>query len=135
MARANRRRKRKARTNRLHTKLFTVQEWHKVQTMEEAREGMRHCLYPPRGDRVHSGSFLASHKRPMIMFQLETSKCMDNLAEMYTIPEVDFGFVGPGDLAMSMGLATRDGVPGMMAAAELRWCYKHIVDTVRSCSS
>ena len=35
-------------------------------------------------------------------------------------PELDFGFVGPGDLAMSMGLHTRDTILGMMKAKEMQ---------------
>jgi len=101
-----------------------------VQTLAEAQEGMRHCLFAPKGDRVHNGSHLSRYKKPLIMFQLETSKCIDNLEAMYQIPEVDFGFVGPGDLAMSMGLATRDGLPMMMQAPELKWAYKYVVDVV-----
>jgi len=102
-----------------------------VQTLEEAQEGIKHCLFAPKGDRVHNGSYLSTHKKPLLMFQLETSKCIDNLKEMYDIPEVDFGFIGPGDLAVSMGLLrTRDGLPEMMNSPELKWCYKYIVDTV-----
>ena len=42
---------------------------------------------------------------------------------------MDFGFVGPGDLAMSLGLATRDSILGYMKADELKWCFKYIVET------
>ena len=53
-----------------------------VQTLEEAQEGIKHCLFAPKGDRVHNGSYLSTHKKPLLMFQLETSKCIDNLKEV-----------------------------------------------------
>jgi hypothetical protein len=42
---------------------------------------------------------------------------------------MDFGFVGPGDLAMSMGLIPRDSMLDYLKANELKWCFKYIVDT------
>ena len=63
------------------------------------------------------------------MFQLETSACIDALEEICRQPEMDFGFVGPGDLAMSLGLATRDSFLGYMKADELKWCFSYIVET------
>jgi 4-hydroxy-2-oxoheptanedioate aldolase len=100
-----------------------------VNTLEEAREAIRHCLFPPRGDRVWNGSELSRSKKAAVMFQLETSQCMDVLEEICQLPEMDFGFVGPGDLAMSMGLVTRDSMLGYLNADELKWCYEHIVKT------
>jgi 2-keto-3-deoxy-L-rhamnonate aldolase RhmA len=79
-----------------------------INTVEEAKESIRHCLFAPRGDRVWNGSELSRSKQTALMFQLETSACMDALEEICRQPEMDFGFVGPGDLAMSLGLATRD---------------------------
>ena len=100
-----------------------------VSTVEEAKESIRHCLFAPRGDRVWNGSELSRSKKPAIMFQLETSECMDVLEDLCQLPEMDFGFVGPGDLGMSMGLVTRDSMLGYLNADELKWCYKHIVKT------
>jgi 4-hydroxy-2-oxoheptanedioate aldolase len=100
-----------------------------INTVEEAKESIRHCLFAPRGDRVWNGSELSRSKKTALMFQLETSACMDALEEICRLPEMDFGFVGPGDLAMSLGLATRDSVLGYMKADELKWCFKYIVET------
>ena len=97
--------------------------------MEEAKESIRHCLFAPRGDRVWNGSELSRSKKPAVMFQLETSACMDALEEICREPEMDFGFVGPGDLAISLGLATRDSFLGYMKADEVKWCYRYIVET------
>jgi 4-hydroxy-2-oxoheptanedioate aldolase len=100
-----------------------------VNTVEEVKESIRHCLFAPRGDRVWNGSELARAKQAGLMFQLETSACMDVLEEICRQPEMDFGFVGPGDLAMSMGLATRDSMLDYMNADELKWCFRYIVET------
>ena len=100
-----------------------------INTVEEAKESIRHCLFAPRGDRVWNGSELSRSKKSAVMFQLETSACMDALEEICREPEMDFGFVGPGDLAMSLGLATRDSFLGYMKADEVKWCYRYIVET------
>jgi 2-keto-3-deoxy-L-rhamnonate aldolase RhmA len=100
-----------------------------INTVQEAKESIRHCLFAPRGDRVWNGSESSRLKRTAIIFQLETSACMDALKEVCRQPEMEFGFVGPGDLAMSLGLATRDSVLGYMKADELKWCYGYIVET------
>jgi 2-keto-3-deoxy-L-rhamnonate aldolase RhmA len=100
-----------------------------INSVEEAKESIRHCLFAPRGDRVWNGSELSRAKQTALMFQLETSACMDALEDICRQPEMDFGFVGPGDLAVSLGLATRDSLLGYMKADELKWCFKYIVET------
>ena len=100
-----------------------------INSVEEAQESIRHCLFAPRGGRVWNGSELSRSKQTALMFQLETSACMDALEEICRLPEMDFGFVGPGDLAVSLGLATRDSFLGYMKADELKWCFSHIVKT------
>jgi len=100
-----------------------------INTVEEAKQSIKHCLFAPRGDRVWNGSSLSRLKRAAVMLQLETSACMDALEEICQQPEMDFGFVGPGDLAMSLGLVTRDSMLGYMSADELKWCFRHIVAT------
>jgi 4-hydroxy-2-oxoheptanedioate aldolase len=100
-----------------------------INTVEEAKESIRHCLFAPRGDRVWNGSALSRAKKTAVMFQVETSACIDALEEICQQPEMDFGFVGPGDLAMSMGLVTRDSILGYMKADELKWCFSYIVET------
>jgi 2-keto-3-deoxy-L-rhamnonate aldolase RhmA len=100
-----------------------------INTVEEAREAIRHCLFAPRGDRVWNGSALSRTKSTTVMFQAETPACIDALEEMLHEPELEFCFVGPGDLAMSMGLRTRDSLLGFMDADELKWCFRHILET------
>ena len=100
-----------------------------INTVEEAREAIRHCLFAPRGDRVWNGSALSRTKSTTVMFQAETSACIDALEEILDEPELEFCFVGPGDLAMSMGLRTRDSIVSFMNADELKWCFRYILET------
>ena len=100
-----------------------------INDVEEAREAIRHCLFAPRGDRVWNGSALSRTKNTTVMFQCETSACIDALEEILHEPELEFCFVGPGDLAMSMGLRTRDSITKFMAADELKWCFRYVLET------
>jgi 4-hydroxy-2-oxoheptanedioate aldolase len=103
-----------------------------INTIEEARESIRHCLFAPRGDRVWNGSALSRTKNTTVMFQVETSACIDALEEICHEPELEVCIVGPGDLAMSMGLRTRDSILGFMNANELKWCFRHILETCKT---
>jgi 4-hydroxy-2-oxoheptanedioate aldolase len=100
-----------------------------VSSVADVQEAIRHCLFAPRGDRVWNGSALSHAKKSALMFQIETSACIDALAEICRQPELDFCVVGPGDLAMSMGLLTRDSLLGYMKADELKWCFSYILET------
>jgi 2-keto-3-deoxy-L-rhamnonate aldolase RhmA len=100
-----------------------------INTVEEAKESVRHCLFAPDGDRVWNGGTLSRTKKSAVMFQLETSACMDALEEICRQPAMEFGIVGPGDLAISLGLMTRDSMFGYMKADEIKWCYSHIVES------
>jgi 2-keto-3-deoxy-L-rhamnonate aldolase RhmA len=99
-----------------------------VNSAEEAREAIRHCQFPPRGDRVWDASAGSRSQHTAVMFQAETSACIDALEEILREPELEFCFVGPGDLAMSMGLRTRDSLLGFMGADELTWCYRFVLE-------
>src|SRR5215468_3968492 len=100
-----------------------------ISSVADAQESIRHCLFAPRGDRVWNGSALSRAKKSAVMFQVETSACIDALAEICQQPEMEFGVVGPGDLAMSMGLLTRDSLLGYMKSDELKWCFSYILET------
>jgi 4-hydroxy-2-oxoheptanedioate aldolase len=101
-----------------------------ISSVEDAKESIRHCRFAPHGDRVWNGSALSRSKKASVMFQIETSACVDALPEICREPEMEFGVVGPGDLAMSMGLLTRDSILGYMKNDELKWCFRYILETV-----
>lgn len=104
----------------------------RVNTAAEAETFVRSALYPPVGDRgigpgrVTSYGYnagpdyrLRANQRNLVAAQIETRQAMDNLAEIVRIPGLDMVFVGPADLASSLGL------PGM-DAPELKEAVEHI---------
>lgn len=95
--------------------------WGGAGTVSLILSALPRTLLPP--------SWHCSGKRTSIMLQIETSAALDNLAAFMSLPDVDFAFVGPGDLGFSMGLITRDTLLGFQKAPEMRWALKHIVDT------
>ena len=86
-----------------------------VQTEEEARAAVEATLYPPKGIRGVSvmsrandyGNIPGYHHFANdcigITTQIETQKTIDNLESICKIEELDGVFVGPQDLACSLG--------------------------------
>lgn len=87
-----------------------------VSSAAEAQNLVRACMYPPRGIRgcakmVRPGSFgldaaytVEAHARLCLIAQLETEEAMGRAAEIGGVEGIDSVFVGPGDLAVSMGI-------------------------------
>ncbi|MGN7870658.1 HpcH/HpaI aldolase family protein [Paracoccus sp. 22332] len=86
-----------------------------VENAAEAAEAVASCKYPPFGKRgvaaVHRASrfgaavdyFGRADDETCLIVQLESSEAVDRMAEIAAVPGVDGVFVGPGDLAASMG--------------------------------
>lgn len=86
-----------------------------VQTAEQARAAVAYTRYPPDGVRgvaaMHRGSRYGSAKGYLqganagvaVVVQLETPEAIEHLADIAAVPGVDSLFVGPGDLAATMG--------------------------------
>lgn len=86
-----------------------------VQTAAEAEQAVRATRYPPRGVRGVSayqrnnlfgtlpGYFERIDDNICVLCQIETGEAADRLAEIASVPGVDALFVGPGDLAASLG--------------------------------
>jgi 2-dehydro-3-deoxyglucarate aldolase/4-hydroxy-2-oxoheptanedioate aldolase len=106
-----------------------------VQTAEEARAIVDACLYPPKGQRGFARMTRASRytawadyperagDRTLIVLQLETPEAIDRVEEIASIDGVDAVFVGPGDLAASLGHLGQPAhaeVKAMMAACAAR---------------
>jgi 2-keto-3-deoxy-L-rhamnonate aldolase RhmA/short-subunit dehydrogenase len=83
-----------------------------VDTVEQARAVVRAAKYPPLGGRSGGGT------RPMLDYKsyipnanddivvavmIETATAVANAAEIAAVPGIDMLFIGPFDLAMSMG--------------------------------
>jgi len=86
-----------------------------VQSAEEAREAVRATRYPPEGVRGVSGYhrnngygripdyFQYINSVIAIIAQIETIEAMGELEKIASVEGVDALFVGPGDLAASLG--------------------------------
>jgi len=87
-----------------------------VQTAEEARQAVAAMKYPPQGIRGVAGSTRAAHfgndslgyfqkanEEIMTLIAIETQKGIDNLDAILAVEGLDGVFVGPVDLATSLG--------------------------------
>ena len=112
-----------------------------VQTAEEAQRAVAATRYPPDGIRGVAGNHRASRfgtvpdylknaaSELCVMVQIETVKGFENLAAIAAVPGVDSIFIGPSDLAASMGLLGDVGNPAVQerlqeAAKQLRQLRK-----------
>jgi 4-hydroxy-2-oxoheptanedioate aldolase len=100
-----------------------------VDTPEQAEAAVRAAAYPPRGIRG-VGSALSRGARwnrvegylahaaqhVSVVVQVETAAAVDNAAAIAAVDGVDGVFVGPSDLAASLGLLGQQTHPDVMAA-------------------
>jgi 2-dehydro-3-deoxyglucarate aldolase/4-hydroxy-2-oxoheptanedioate aldolase len=101
-----------------------------VQNAEEARRAVSYTRYPPEGVRGFAGVHRASRygivadyaKRAVselcVIVQIETAAAMDELEAIASVPGVDSIFIGPGDLAASMGHLGNIQHPDVLAKLE-----------------
>lgn len=102
-----------------------------IDTPEQAEAAVRAVRYPPHGNRG-VGSALARSARwnrvddylsdgndhVSLLVQIESVTGVGNAAEIAAVDGVDGVFVGPSDLAASMGLIGRQAHPDVVAAVE-----------------
>lgn len=102
-----------------------------IDTPEQAEAAVRAVRYPPHGNRG-VGSALARSARwnrvddylsdgndhVSLLVQIESVTGVGNAAEIAEVDGVDGVFVGPSDLAASMGLIGRQAHPDVVAAVE-----------------
>lgn len=86
-----------------------------VETAEEAEAAVAAAKYPPQGVRgvaaVHRGSAYGAaadylsraNDETCVIVQLETPQALSRMAEIAAVPGLDAIFVGPGDMAASLG--------------------------------
>ncbi len=101
-----------------------------VQNAEEARRGVAYTRYPPEGVRGVAGSQRASRFATVadylrqananvgVVVQIETLDALSRLPEIAAVPGVDGIFIGPSDLAASMGLLGDIANPKVQAKLE-----------------
>ncbi|WP_230668234.1 HpcH/HpaI aldolase/citrate lyase family protein [Microbacterium sp. MEC084] len=102
-----------------------------VSTAEQAAAAVAHASYPPKGHRgvgnalARSGrwnrvdDYLANAaEHTSVIVQIETSEGVDNAEAIAAVDGIDGVFVGPSDLAASMGLIGQQTHPDVVAAVE-----------------
>lgn len=92
-----------------------------VQTIEDAQLAVASTRYPPAGIRGYSGNTRANrfgtdtsypttaHNEIVVILQVETPQAVDNIPAYGALDGVDGIFIGPNDLAASIGLVGQAG--------------------------
>ncbi|WP_207797141.1 HpcH/HpaI aldolase family protein [Arthrobacter glacialis] len=102
-----------------------------VHTADEAAAAVSSTRYPPLGVRG-VGSALARSARwnripdylahasetITVVVQIESAQAVDNVAEILAVDGIDAVFIGPSDLAASMGVLGQQEHPDVVAAVE-----------------
>ena len=101
-----------------------------IQSVEEAEAAVRAVRYPPAGIRGVAGLTRASRfgaverytatadAKICLLLQVETAIALDRMEEIAAVEGVDGIFIGPSDLAASMGHPGAPGHPEVIAAIE-----------------
>ena len=99
-----------------------------VQSAEEAAAAVLASRYPPHGVRGVAGAtrasrygqtedyFAVANQEICVLVQVETGEALGRLEEIAAVEGVDGVFIGPSDLAASMGHLGRPGHPEVQAA-------------------
>jgi 4-hydroxy-2-oxoheptanedioate aldolase len=87
-----------------------------VNTAEQAARAVAACRYMPGGGRsvgayrpapLIASSPQQADKEIICIVQIESKEALDNLEEICKVPGVDVVYIGPGDLALSLGLKSK----------------------------
>lgn len=100
-----------------------------VSTRAEAEAAVRHCKYPPRGDRGIAGSqravcfgldkadyYARADQEIIVMVAIETPEGVENIEEIASIEGLDGIFIGPADLSTAMGRLANPSAPDVQEA-------------------
>lgn len=84
-----------------------------VNTKEEAEYAVRACKYPPEGLRgcgprraaLSDRDYLkTANDEILVIVQIETTKAVSNIDDIYSVKGIDACYIGPMDLSLSFGL-------------------------------
>ena len=88
--------------------------WPHVSTVEDARNAVAACRYPPKGMRsngpnrvlLYAGSDYQKHANDEVICaaMVETAEGIEKLDEIASTPGLDAIYIGPTDLALALGL-------------------------------
>ena len=88
-----------------------------VHTAEDARAAAAACRYPPRGARSWGWARARAYgddypewidDQIFLAVQIESARAVDNAEAILAVPGVDGCWIGPADLALSMGIRPKD---------------------------
>lgn len=105
-----------------------------VNSREEAHRVVEWAKYPPRGARSIGGAFgpygfgitnwpeyaAVANDEIIVAVQIESSRALEHLDEILSVPGIDVAFVGPNDLHAQLGLtpSTEGAEPAFVEALE-----------------
>ena len=103
-----------------------------IETVEQAEEIVRWTKYPPLGrrgrgyrmgcedysDRPLPEALAEANDYTMVVVQIETVTGLENCRQIFAVEGVEACFVGPADLAVSMGIAGQSDNPALIDAVE-----------------
>ncbi len=75
-----------------------------VESGEEAARAVAACRYAPEGIRSFGALRAGAGERPLCLVMIETRAGLERAAEIAATPGLDGVYVGPSDLALSLGL-------------------------------
>ena len=90
-----------------------------VNTEQQARDAVAACRYMPAGVRsigaYRPAPLIANSARQadveiICIVQIETKEALDNLEAICKVPGLDVVYVGPGDMALSLGLNSKNEI-------------------------
>lgn len=98
-------------------------------TREQAEGAVRSVRYPPAGDRLWGPFYApmrwtqsmpqyveAANENVLAIATIEHPDAVRNIDEVMSVPGLDLAFIGPGDLAMSLGIPAQFDHPKFKAA-------------------
>ncbi|MBD9597399.1 4-hydroxy-2-oxovalerate aldolase [Ensifer sp. ENS05] len=100
----------------------------RISTVEQAKAAVSSARYPPLGSRgVGPGraagygyripEYTADANSGLLLaVQIETAEALENLEGILSVDEIDVAFIGPGDLAVSMGCTRTEDADRVEAA-------------------
>ena len=100
-----------------------------VEDAEQAAHAVAACRYAPEGIRSFGAIRAAADAAPLCLVMVETRAGLEQVEEIAGTPGLDGVYVGPSDLALSLGLqptlrlehaAVLDGIERVRAACEAR---------------
>lgn len=111
------------------------------ETAEQAEEFVRYCRYPPEGQRGamfggpaddYAGTSVpaiieGAHDRTLVCVLIESAQGMANAEEIMSVPGVDVGHLGHGDLSLSLEVPGQTDHPTMQAGIDalIGACEQH----------